>query len=150
MTIYIEFKKSKLRAMIGTEEIEIIVPLNFYSLVPRTESYYMFGDDETNVRLKDLVDRHRNRLGLFGKIRYWFFRNSVFSLVDKEAQDLATVEQIYAYATLILDARVIWIIKKPETFNSTNLKDIDKIKHTYINRGQIKAGGLISKINMKH
>lgn len=144
MTIYIEFKKSKLRVRIGPENVEIIVSSNFYSLIPSTESYYMFRDDETNARLKDLVDRHRNQLSLLGKIRYWFFRNSVFSLIDKEVQDLVTTEQIYAYATLILDARLNWIIKKPEMFDSTNLEDIEKIKHTYINRGRIKGNELIS------
>lgn len=150
MNIYIEFKKSKLRVRIGTEEIEVMIPSNFYSLVPNTESFYMFRDDEINRQLKDLIDRHRSQLVFLRKISYWFFRNTVFSLVDKEVQDLATTEQIYAYAELILDARVNWIVKKPETFNSTNLENIKKIKHTYINRGRIKGDELISKIEVRH
>ena len=144
MNIYVEFKKPKLRVRIGTEEIEVMVPSNFYSSIPGTESFYMFRDDETINRLKDLVERHRSQLGFFGKIRYWFFRNTVFSLVDKEVQGLATLAQIVSYTGLFLDARVDWVIKKPETFDSANLKDAEKIKHTHINRGRTKGNVVLS------
>lgn len=147
MNIYIEFKKSKLRVMIGTEQIEVAIPSNFYSPVPGTESFYMFREDETNNQLKDLVERHRSHLGFLGKIRYWFFRNSVFSLVDKEVQDLTTLVQIVSYTGLFLNARVDWVIKKPEAFDSTNLNDVEKVRQTYINRGRVKGDVVLSKMN---
>src|SRR5690606_3806368 len=97
MKIYIQFKKLALRIRLKAEEIEVMVPSNFYSSIPGTESFYMFRDDETNNKIKSFIERHKNNLGFFGKIRYWFFRNTVFSLVDREIHDLVTILQLGGY-----------------------------------------------------
>lgn len=146
MKIYIEFKKAKLRALIEANEIEVAISPNFYMPIANTEPYYMFRDEKISNQLKDFIERHRSRLSVFRKMRHLFFRNTVYSLVDSEVQNYVTAEQIFAYAELVLDARVNWIIKKPENFDSTSLINIENIKHTYINRGKIKGDIVMSKI----
>src|SRR5688500_2504516 len=119
MNIYIEFKRDCLRMKVGNDQIEIKVHSNFYSPIPGTESFYMFQDNKTINRLKELIKRQKNNLRLFTKLKYQLLRNRVLTLVDTEVQDMVTVEQIYSYATLFLDGRVIFVIKKPSTFDST-------------------------------
>jgi hypothetical protein len=86
MNIYTEFKLDRLRVKTQEEEIEIKIQKDFYSPIPGTESFEMFRDEGINKILKDFIDRHRNSLGSFAKINYWFFRNRVLVLVDKECR----------------------------------------------------------------
>lgn len=148
MDIYGEFKKDRLRFKIGTEEIELFISNNFYSPVTGTESFYMFRDNDTTVKLKDFIERHRKKLGLYRRFRYWFLRNRVFVIIDKDVQGLVTIGQIYAYLELHLEGRVISIIKKPETFDSLRLQDVMKLRHMSINRqGNILGDVIISKLS---
>lgn len=135
MNIYIEFKKDRLRVKIGDEQLEINVREDFYSSIPGTESFQMFRDQVTIEKLKDLVNRHREKLGFLKKIQYWFLRNRVLALVDPDVQRLATIGQLHTYATCYLDGRTIAVINKPFRFDSSDLGDIEKIKDAYINRG---------------
>ena len=147
MDIYVEVKRDRLRVKTGDEEIEIKVRTDFYTPIPGTESFEMFLDEKTNEKLKDFIHRHRLKLGLFGKINYWFFRNRVLILVDNEVQQLTTIGQLYAYGTIHLDGRVVSIIKKPLTFDSKKLENIELIKTTSLNRqGKIIGDVLISKL----
>jgi hypothetical protein len=147
MNIYAEFKRDRLRIKTGDEEIEIRISTDFYTPIPGTESFEMFRDKETNTKLKDFIDRQRNNLGLLEKVNYWFFRNRVLVLVDKEVQNLATIGQLYSYGTLNLDGRIVSIIKKPDTFDSDKLENIESIQTTSINRrGKIIGDVVISKL----
>ena len=143
MNIYIEFKKDRLRVKIGTKQLETNIQGDFYSSIPGTESSYMFRDQATIEKLKDLVNRHREKLGLFKKIQYWPLRNRVLALVDHEVQKLATIGQIFTYATCFLDGRIVAVISKPVAFDSSDLGDIEKIKDAYINRGRKMKGDII-------
>jgi formylmethanofuran dehydrogenase subunit C len=107
MDIYVEVKRDRLRVKTGDQEIEIKIRTDFYTPIAGTESFEMFRDEKTNEKLKDFIHRHRLKLGLFGKINYWFFRNRVLILVDNEVQQLATIGQLYAYGTIHLDGRVV-------------------------------------------
>jgi len=147
MDIYAEFKRDRLRIKTGGEEIEIKIQADFYTPIPGTESFEMFRDKETNKRLKDFIDRHRSNWGLLKKVNYWLFRNRVLVLVDKEVQNLATIGQLYSYGTLNLDGRIVSIIKKPDTFDSDKLENIESIQTTSINRrGNIIGDVVISKL----
>ena len=145
MNIYGEFQKAILRVKIGTEEIKIQVQPDFYTPIPGTESFYMFRDMDIISKLKDLVDRHRKNLGLYRKLRYFPLRNRALVVVDKETQDLVTIQQIYAYVTLFLDARVVYVIKKPDNFISDKLESIENIKDSSIN-GHFDGDTIISKL----
>lgn len=148
MDIYGEFTKDRLRFKIGTEEIEVLISDNFYLPITGTDSFYMFRDNDTIDKLKDFIERHRIILGLYRRFRYWFLRNRVFVIIDKDVQDLVTIGQIYAYLELYLDGRVISIIKKPEAFDSLQLQDIMKLRHMSINRqGKILGDVIISKLS---
>lgn len=148
MNIYAEFKRDSLRIKKGDEEIEIKIQANFYTPIPGTESFEMFRDKETNKKLKNFIDRQRSNLGLLEKVNYWFFRNRVLVLVDKEVQNLATIGQLYSYGILNFDGRIVSIIKKPDTFNSDKLENIESIQTTSINRsGKIIGDVVISKLS---
>jgi hypothetical protein len=148
MNIYTEFKLDRLRVKTQEEEIEIKIQKDFYSPIPGTESFEMFRDEGTNKILKDFIERHRNSLGSFAKVNYWFFRNRVLVLVDKDVQERATIGQLYAYGTIHLDGRIVSIIKKPDTFNSDRLENIESIRNTSINRqGKIIGDVMISKLD---
>jgi hypothetical protein len=148
MNIYAEFNRERLRIKTGDEEIEIEIQADFYTPILGTESFEMFRDKETNEKVKDFIDRHRSTLGLLEKINYWFFRNRVLVLVDKEVQKLATIGQLYSYGTLNLDGRIVSIIKKPDTFDSEKLENIESIQTTSINRrGKIIGDVVISKLS---
>jgi hypothetical protein len=147
MNIYIEFKRDRLRVKIGSEQLETIIQGDFYSSIPGTESSYMFRDKVTIEKLEDLVNRHREKLGFFKKIQYWSLHNRVLVLVDNEVQKLATIGQIFTYATCYLDGRIVAVINKPLTFDSSNLADVEKLKDTSINRGwKIKKDIIISEL----
>lgn len=147
MNIYTEFKADKIRIKTGDDEIEINIRADFYSAIPGTESFEMFRDDGTSKQIRDFINGHRNKKGLLERIRYWFFRNSVLVLVDKEAQNLATIGQLHSYATIYMDGRIVSIIKKPDSFDSNKLEDIESINKTSINkRGQTNADVVISKL----
>lgn len=147
MDIYIEFNLNRLRVKTGDEEIEIKIHKDFYSTIPGTESFEMFRDEGTNKELTDFIGRHRNKLGLLARVNYWFFRNRVLVLVDKDVQERATIGQLYAYGTIHLDGRIVSIIKKPETFDSGRLENIELIDSTSINRrGKIIGDVVISKL----
>ncbi|WP_276371811.1 hypothetical protein [Chryseolinea sp. H1M3-3] len=147
MNIYVEYKLGRLRLKTGEEEIEVEVQKNFYSSIPGTESFEMFRDEETIMKLSDFISRHRNKLGPLAKVNYWFFRNRVLSLVDKDVQERATIGQLYVYGTLYLDGRIVSIIKKPETFDSGKLESIELIDNTALNRrGKIIGDVIISKL----
>ena len=148
MNIYAEFNRDRLRVKMGGEEIEIKIQTDFYTPIPGTESFEMFRDNETNKKLKNFIDRQRSTLGPLEKVNYWFFRNRVLVLVDKEVQNLATIGQLYSYGTLNLDGRIVSIIKKPDTFDSDKLENIESIQATSINRrGKIIGDVVISKLS---
>lgn len=108
----------------------------------------MFRDNETNKKLKDFIERQRSKLGPLEKVNYWFFRNRVLVLADKEVQNLATIGQLYSYGTLNLGGRIVSIIKKPDTFDSDKLENIESIQTTSINRrGKIIGDVVISKFS---
>jgi hypothetical protein len=85
---------------------------------------------------------------VFKKVNYWFFRNRVLVLVDTEVQNLATIGQLHSYGTLNLDGRIVSIIKKPDTFDSDELENIESIQTTSINRrGKIVGDVVISQLS---
>jgi len=147
MNIYTEFKADKIRIKTGVEEIELNIRADFYSSIPRTESFEMFQDNETTRKIKDFIDRHRTKFGLLEKLNYWFLRNRVLVLVDKEVQNLATIGQLCSFGTIHLEGRIVSIIKKPDSFDSNNLQNIESIQTTSINRrGKIIGDVVISKL----
>lgn len=107
----------------------------------------MFRDEKTNKNIKDFIDRQRSKFGLLEKINYWFFRNRVFVLVDKQVQELTTIGQLCSFGTLNLDGRIVSINKKPYSFDSCKLENIESIRTTSINRrGKIIGDIVISKL----
>jgi hypothetical protein len=146
MNIYCELKKNRIRIKINAEEIEIKVRSDFYSKIKGTASYHMFLDTISNDKIKDFVTRHRKNLGLYNTFRYIFLRNRALVIVDRDVQELMTVRLVHAYATLSLDARVVYVIRKPNNFTDDKLETIESIKETYLNNGQINEDAPISKL----
>lgn len=146
MNIYGELKKNRIRLKINTEKIEIKVRSDFYSKIKGTESYHMFFDTITNNKIKDFVTKHRKNLGLYKTLTYMFLRNRALVMVDRDVQELMTIRLVHAYATLSLDARVVYVIRKPDNFADDKLETIESIKETYLNNGQINEDTPISKL----
>jgi len=147
MNIYGELKKNRIRLKINSEEIEIKIRSDFYSKIKGTETYHMFLDTITNNKIKDFVTRHRKKLGLYETFKYMFLRNRALVMVDRDVQEFMTIRHVHAYATLSLDARVVYVIRKPNNFADAKLETIESIKETYLNNGRINEDTPISKLS---
>jgi hypothetical protein len=126
MNIYCEFRKERIRIKINGEEIAVMLRDDFY---PRK----MFKDTITNNKLEGFVYYHRKNLGLLDRIKYRFEKNRVLILVNKEIQEFVTIRQMYNYASLFLDGKHVYIIRKRDDFNSDKLEETEKITDEYIN-----------------
>ena len=126
MNIYCEFRKERIRIKINGEEIAVMLRDDFY---PRK----MFKDTITNNKLEGFVRYHRKKLGLIDRIKYRFEENRVLILINKEIQEFVTIRQMYNYASLFLDGKHVYIIRKRDDFNSDKLEETEKITDEYIN-----------------
>ena len=126
MNVYCEFRKERIRIKINGEEIAVMLRDDFY---PRK----MFKDTITNNKLEGFVYYHRKKLGLIDRIKYRFEKNRVLILINKEVQEFVTIRQMYNYASLFLDGKHVYIIRKREDFNSDKLEETEKITDEYIN-----------------
>jgi hypothetical protein len=126
MNIYCEFRKERIRIKINGEEIAVMLRDDFY---PRK----MFKDTITNNKLEGFVYYHRKNLGLLDRIKYRFEKNRVLILINKEIQEFVTIRQMYNYASLFLDGKHVYIIRKRDDFNSDKLEETEKITDEYIN-----------------
>jgi hypothetical protein len=126
MNIYCEFLKEKIRIKINGEEIAVQLRDDFY---PRK----MFKDGITNNKLEGFVVYRKKSLGIIDRLKYRFVKNRVLILISKDIQELVTIRQIYNYASLILDAKFVYIIRKIDTINSEKLEELEKVSNDYIN-----------------
>ncbi|HEY5916028.1 MAG TPA: hypothetical protein VIU13_01440 [Chryseolinea sp.] len=126
MNVYCEFRKERIRIKINGEEIAVMLRDDFY---PRK----MFKDTITNNKLEGFVYYHRKKLGLIDRIKYRFEKNRVLILINKEVQEFVTIRQMYNYASLFLDGKHVYIIRKRDDFNSDKLEETEKITDEYIN-----------------
>ncbi len=146
MNVYCELKRNRIRLQINREEIQIKVRSDFYSRIKETESYHMFFDTATNKKIKDFITRHRKNLGFYKALRYFFLRNRALIVIDNDVQELMTIRVVHAYATLSLDARVVYVMKQPSNFNDDNLDALESIKETYLNNGKHDNDTPISRL----
>lgn len=126
MNIYCEFKKERIRIKINGEEIAVQLRDDFY---PRK----MFKDAITNNKLEGFVYYHRKKLGIIDRLKYRFEKNRVLILVDQEIQEFVTIRQMYNYASLFLEGKYVFVIRKKDDFNSDKLEELEKISDQYIN-----------------
>ena len=126
MNIYCEFRKERIRIKINGEEIAVMLRDDFY---PRK----MFKDTITNNKLEGFVHYHRKKLGLIDRIKYRFEENRVLILINKEIQEFVTIRQMYNYASLFLDGKHVYIIRKRDDFSSDKLEETEKITDEDIN-----------------
>lgn len=144
MNIYGELTRNKIRLKIDEEVMEIKIQSNFYAKVTGKDAYHMFLDANTSKRIRDFVTRHRNKLGGYEKFRYIFLRNRVLLAVNTEVESLLTIHRVEAYATLSLDARVVYVMKSPEKGRNWNLDTLENCEEGSINTGNFKGDALIS------
>ena len=126
MNIYCEFRRERIRIKINGEEIAVMLRDDFY---PRK----MFKDTITNNKLEGFVYNHRKKLGLIDRLKYRFEKNRVLILISREIQEFVTIRQMYNYASLFLEGKHVYIIRKRDDFNSDKLEDLENISHEYIN-----------------
>jgi hypothetical protein len=126
MNIYCEFKKEKIRIKINGDEIAVQLRDDFY---PRK----MFKDAITSNKLEGFVYYHRKNLGLIDRLKYRFEKNRVLILINREIQEFVTIRQMYNYASLFLEGKYVYIIRKRDGYNSDRLEEIESISDEYIN-----------------
>jgi hypothetical protein len=146
MNIYCELKRNRIKLKIGSEEIEIRIRPDFYSKINGTETYQMFRDKAANGKIRDLVSRHRKKLGLFETWKYLFLRNTAFAMVDEDVQEWMTIRLVHAYATLSLDARVVYVVKRPDHFIDGKLETIESLREANLDNGEMDGDVPISKL----
>lgn len=145
MKIYAELKLNGIFLQIDGERLEIRIKPEFYRKVKGTESYQMFLDKTINSKISGFINKQRNKLGFYQKLGYIFLRNTAFVLVDDDVQKLTTIRLLHAYATLSLDARVIYILRRPEDFPG-DLEAMEKMKEEFVNNGKYDQDRLMSKL----
>ncbi|HMG90380.1 MAG TPA: hypothetical protein VK589_09975 [Chryseolinea sp.] len=126
MTIYCEFRKERIRIKINGDEIAVQLRDDFY---PRK----MFKDAITNNKIEGFVYYHRKNLGIIDRLKYRFEKNRVLLLINREIQELVTIRQMYNYASLFLEGKYVYVIRKRDDFNSDKLEELEKISDEYIN-----------------
>ncbi len=125
MNIFCEFQLDRIRVKIHGDEIAFQVNPDFYK-------NKMFRDSLTSTRIRGYVQFNKGDLTFFERIVYLFRHNRVYILVNKEVQEFVTMRQIHDYATKFMDGRAVFVIPKPDSFDSTVLEDARKIRTEYI------------------
>ncbi|MEJ7645144.1 MAG: hypothetical protein WKF87_11155 [Chryseolinea sp.] len=126
MNIYCEFLLERIRIKINGDEIAFQLSSDFYSNTILKNS--LVGE-----RIKGYVDYNKPDLTFFEIIAYPFTLNKVYILVNQEVQDILTVRTIHDFAVKFMEAKVVYIIPKPSSFDSTVLEDVHNIRTEYIN-----------------
>lgn len=140
MNVYCELLMGRIRIKIDGDEIALQVTPEFYSTK-------MLKDSVTTSKLKAYVQWNKNALSLLEKIKYPFELNRVFMLVNNDVQEKVTIRQIHDFATLYLDGKSVYIIPKPEGFDSTELEHVERIRTEYVN-GRHHGDTAIAKLKV--
>ncbi len=126
MNIYCELLKERLRIKINGDEIAFQISPNFYS-------NKIVNNAPIGERIKGYVDYNKPDLSFFQRLAYPFTLNKVYILVNQEIQDSLTVRMIHDFAAKFMEAKVVYIIPKPSSFDSAMLEDVHNIRTEYIN-----------------
>ncbi len=124
------------------DEIAIMISKDFYS-------GKMFRDASTYQKLRGFIYMHLSTLGFVARLRYRFEQNRALLLIDEAVQNHVTIRQLYNYSTLFLDGRSVYIIRKPETFDSLRLENTENIREEYIN-GRMHDDTVLSALGPLH
>ena len=129
MNIYCELLLDKIRIKIDGEELAFQVTNGFYD--NKMSKDFMVG-----TRIKGYVYYHKTGLSLLEKLQNSISGNKVYALVDQDVQERVTMRNIHDFASRFLDARPVFIIPKPSSFDSTQLENMTKIRTEYIDARQ--------------
>ncbi|WP_264550183.1 hypothetical protein [Flavobacterium sp. N2820] len=133
MKIYTEFKTDIIRVKINGTEKHFQLPNDFYSNNKKEETIKMFIDEEINSRIKHFVKVETDKLNFINRVKNKLWGNEVLSLIDNSIENIISVEQMYAYSTISFIGRNVYIIMKPNGFDSKNLNDVELIKELSVN-----------------
>jgi len=126
MNIYCEFLIERIRIKINGDEIAFQISPDFYSTI-------ILKNSPVGDRIKGYIDYNKPDLSFFESIAYPFTLNKVYILVSHDVQDILTVRMIHDFAAKFMEAKVVYIIPKPSSFDSTTLEDVHNIRTEYIN-----------------
>lgn len=129
MNVYCEMLLERIRIKIDGDETAFQTTTDFYNTKMSKASLIA-------SRLKNFVLWNKDGLSLLDKIKYPFEMNRVFILVNRDVQEKVTIRQIHDFATQYLDGKTIYIIPKPDNFDSSELEHIERIRTEYINGRQ--------------
>lgn len=125
MNVYCELLLDRIRLKIDGEELAFLVNPGFYS-------HRMLVLTGISSRIRGFVLYHQSDMNILQKIRQRFVKNKVFVLVNQDVQQYVTLQHIHEFAKRFLDGGGMYIIPKPNTFDSTNLENIEAIRSEYI------------------
>jgi len=126
MNIYCEFLAERIRIKINGDDVAFQIAPDFYSNI-------ILKNAAVGERIKGYVDYNKHEHNFFQTLLYPFTLNKVYILVSQDIQDILTVRMIHDFAAKFMEAKVVYIIPKPSSFDSTNLEDVHNIRTEYIN-----------------
>jgi len=126
MNIYCEFLPERIRIKINGDEIAFQIAGDFYSNI-------MLKNAPVGERIKGYVSYNKIDRNFFETLTYPFTLNKAYILVSQDLQDVLTVRMIHDFAAKFMEAKVVYIIPKPSSFDSTKLEDVENIRTEYIN-----------------
>jgi hypothetical protein len=126
MNIYCEFLPERIRVKINSDEVAFQIAPDFYSNI-------VLKNAPVGERIRGFINYNKPDRNFFETLIYPFTLNKVYILVSQDLQDVLTVRMIHDFAAKFMEAKVVYIIPKPSSFDSAKLEDVLNIRTEYIN-----------------